>query len=144
MLLCLPMIGFGQDKNLKKSKFNFNKSNNYLDFIRKQLEERKLFNYPPYSRLIGITLKHKNQRRLDDAALQLVIQIRKSFGDRVLGPEYPVIARIRNYYHKNVLLKIEQKGSVTEAKHILQSIIDSMQNHSDFKSVRFMIDVDPI
>jgi primosomal protein N' (replication factor Y) len=124
--------------------FKLLKVNDYVDFIRKQIEERKLFNYPPYSRLIGITLKHKNQRKLDDAALQLVIQMRKSFGDRVLGPEYPVIARIRNYYHKNVLLKIEQKGSVPEAKNILQTIIDSMQNHPDFKSVRFIIDVDPV
>ena len=124
--------------------FKLLKANDYVAFIRKQLEERKLFNYPPYSRLIGITLKHKNQRRLDDAALQLVIQMRKSFGDRVLGPEYPIIARIRNYYHKNVLLKIEQKGSVAEAKNILQTIIESMQHHLDFKSVRFVIDVDPI
>jgi primosomal protein N' (replication factor Y) len=133
-----------QTYDQKHEMFKLLKANNYLDFIRKQLEERKLFNYPPYSRLIGITLKHKNQRRLDDAALQLVIQMRKSFVDRVLGPEYPIIARIRNYYHKNVLLKIEQEGSLTEAKHILQSIIDSMQNHPDFKSVRFIIDVDPI
>ncbi|MAW21700.1 MAG: primosomal protein N' [Flavobacteriales bacterium] len=120
------------------------KANDYLSFMRKQVEERKLFNYPPYTRLIGIALKHKNQRKLDDTALQLVIQMRKSFGDRVLGPEYPVISRIRSYYHKNVLLKIEQKGSISEAKNILQNIIDSMQKHSDFKSVRFIIDVDPV
>jgi primosomal protein N' (replication factor Y) len=120
------------------------KANNYLSFIQKQFEERKIFNYPPYCRLIGITLKHKKQRKLDDAALQLVLQMQKSFGNRVLGPEYPVIARIRNYYHKNVLLKIEQEGSVTEAKTILQTIINSIQHHSDFKSVRLIIDVDPI
>jgi primosomal protein N' (replication factor Y) len=132
-----------QTYNEENEMFALLKANDYLSFIQKQLEERKTFNYPPYNRLIGITLKHKDQRKLDDAALQLAVQMHKSFENRVLGPEYPVIARIRNYYHKNVLLKIEQKGSVIEAKNILQTIINSMQNHSDFKSVRFMIDVDP-
>ena len=94
--------------------------------------------------MIGITLKHKNQRKLDEAALQLAIMMRKSFGSRVLGPEYPAIARIRNYYHKNVLLKIELEGSVVEAKNILQTIIERTQEHPDFKSIRFIINIDPI
>ena len=124
--------------------FSLLKKNDFATFIKQQVEERKLFQYPPYNRLIGITLKHKNQRKLDEAAMQLAIMMRKSFGSRVLGPEYPAIARIRNYYHKNVLLKIEQKGSIAEAKVILNTIIERMQNHSDFKSFRFILDVDPI
>ena len=124
--------------------FSLLKKNDFATFIKQQVEERKLFQYPPYNRLIGITLKHKNQRKLDEAAMQLAIMMRKSFGSRVLGPEYPAIARIRNYYHKNVLLKIEQKGSIAEAKVILNTIIERMQNHSDFKSFRFIIDVDPV
>ena len=70
--------------------------------------------------------------------------MRKSFGNRVLGPEYPAISRIRNYYHKNILLKIEQKGSIASAKTILNTIIENMQHHSDYKAVRFIIDVDPV
>ncbi len=120
------------------------KANNFGTFIKNQVEERRLFSYPPYNRLIGITLKHKKQRKLDEAAQQLVVMMKKSFGTRVLGPEYPAIARIRNYYHKNVLLKIEQEGSVAEAKKILNTIIERMQNHSDFKSIRFIMDVDPV
>ena len=58
---------------------------------------------------------------MDIAADTLVILLRKSFGNRVLGPEYPAISRKRNYYHKNVLLKIEQEGSIIEAKTILQT-----------------------
>lgn len=124
--------------------FTLLKSNNFLTFIKNQVEERRLFKYPPYNRLIAVTLKHKNQRKLDEAAQQLVILMRKSFGNRVLGPEYPAIARIRNYYHKNVLLKIEQEGSIAEAKNILNTITERMQNHSDFKSIRFVLDVDPV
>jgi len=120
------------------------KANNYLSFIQKQLEERKTFNYPPYSRLIGITLKHKDQRKLDDAALQLVVQMQKSFENRVLGPEYPVIARIRNYYYKNILLKIEQEASIKKAKTILNSIISNLQEQKDFRSIKIVVDVDPV
>ena len=124
--------------------FRLLKANDYASFIAQQIKKRKLFNYPPYNRLIGITLKHKNQSKLDVAADGLVSLLRKSFGNRVLGPEYPVISRIRNYYHKNVLLKIEQEGSVLEAKNILQTIVGRMQEHADFKSIRFILDVDPI
>ena len=81
---------------------------------------------------------------MDVAADGLVSLFRKSFGKRVLGPEYPAISRIRNYYHKNVLLKIEQEGSVVEAKNILQTIVGRMQEHPDFKSMRFILDIDPI
>ena len=53
---------------------------------------------------------------MDKAANQLAIQLRKSFEHRVLGPEYPSISRIRNYYHKDILLKIEVEASVKKAK----------------------------
>ena len=124
--------------------FQLLKENNYASFIVQQIQERKLFNYPPYSRLIRITLKHKNQRKLDAAAAGFVNLLQKSFANRVLGPEYPAISRIRNYYHKDVLLKIEHHGSVSEAKGILQTLLNRIQEHSDFKSIRFILDVDPI
>ena len=124
--------------------FSLLKAHDYTSFIDKQIEERRLFSYPPFNRLIGITLKHKNQRKLDESSTALVDLMRKSFGTRVLGPEYPAISRIRNYYHKNVLLKIEHKASISVAKSILHTIIEKMKNHSDYKSVRFILDVDPV
>ena len=128
----------------KNEMFGLLKSNDYSGFIRQQIKERKLFSYPPYNRLVGITLKHKNQRKLDETANALVGLMRKSFGARVLGPEYPSISKIRNYYHKNVLLKIEQKASISEAKIILYKIIEKVKNHPQHKSIRFILDVDPI
>ena len=113
-------------------------------FYTKQIAERKLFNYPPFSRLIAITLKHKDKNRLDKASNQLATQLRKSFGYRVLGPEYPAISRIRNYFHKDILLKIEQKESVKKAKTILATIIKNLQEQKDFRSVRIILDVDPV
>ena len=101
-----------------------------------------MFLYPPYARLIGITLKHKNQNKLDIAAKKLAVMMRNSFGNRVLGPEYPYISKIRNYYHKNLLLKIEHKSSIKNAKKLLRMIIDNFSSHSEFKAIRIVIDVD--
>ena len=124
--------------------FGLIKSNDYAGFTRQQIQERKLFSYPPYNRLVGITLKHKNQRKLDQTANALFALMRKSFGARVLGPEYPAISKIRNYYHKNVLLKIEHEASISEAKIILHTIIEKIKNHTQHKSIRFILDVDPL
>ena len=124
--------------------FDLLKANDYTSFIRQQVQERNLFSYPPFTRLIMITLKHKNQRKLDETANALVGLMRKSFDNRVLGPEYPAISRVRNYYHKNVLLKIEHESSISKAKSILHTIIKKMQNHSEYKIVRFILDVDPV
>ena len=120
------------------------KAHNFKQFYSEQIDERKIFNYPPFSRIIGITLKHKDKNRLDKASNQLAIQLRKSFLHRVLGPEYPSISKIRNYYHKDILLKIEHKASVKKAKTILNSIIKKLQEQKDFRSVRIILDVDPV
>ena len=122
----------------------FLKAHDFKHFYTEQIAERKLFNYPPFSRIIGITLKHKDKNRLDKAANQLAIQLRKCFGHRVLGPEYPSISRIRNYYHKDILLKIEQKASVKKAKIFLATIIEKLQAQKDFRSVRIILDVDKV
>jgi primosomal protein N' (replication factor Y) len=120
------------------------RSHDFKQFYTEQIAERKIFNYPPFSRLIAITLKHKDKNRLDIASNQLAAQFRKSFGSRVLGPEYPAISRIRNYYHKDILLKIEQKASVKKAKTIIATIIENLQEQKDFRSVRIILDVDPV
>ena len=119
-------------------------AHDYKRFYTEQINERKLFKYPPFSRLIVITLKHKSKNRLDKCAEQLGLQMQKSFGSRVLGPEYPLISRIRNYYHKDILLKIERNSSVKKAKTIIDTIISNLQEQKDFRSLRVFIDVDPV
>ncbi len=124
--------------------FEMIKKNDYISFIKQQSNERRLFNYPPYNKIITLTLKDKNQRKLDKAAFQTANMMRKSFGNRVLGPQYPVISKIRDYYHKGLLLKIEKESSISNAKNILNIIIEVIGSRPAFKSVRFIIDVDPI
>jgi primosomal protein N' (replication factor Y) (superfamily II helicase) len=119
------------------------KNHDYTSMCKKQLEERKIFRYPPFCRIISINLQHKNEQKLDNLSSKFAVSLRKSFGNRVLGPESPGVSKIRNYYHKNILLKIETEASVKDAKIILNNLIVKYRDLKDFRSVRINIDVDP-
>ena len=108
-----------------------------------ELLDRKNFNYPPYFRLIEITLIHKDIDMVNASSKFLADELKHHFKKRVLGPEFPMVSRIRNLYHKNILLKIERELSVIQAKTILTNIIFQFKSDSNYKSVRVQIDVDP-
>ena len=99
------------------------KNHKYKLMSQKQLEERRLFKYPPYCRLILVNLQHKDQNKLDMLSKKFAKSLQNSFGARVLGPVDPVISKIRNYYHKNIMLKIESDASIKKAKEILSKTI---------------------
>ena len=96
------------------------------------------------NKLIKVTLKHKNQRKIDDASDYFASLLRASFGSRILGPESPYISRIRNLYYKNILIKIEQSASITSAKNILRVLANKVLVNNLYRSIRIDIDVDPL
>lgn len=116
---------------------------NAVDFYNTQLEERRLFNYPPFNRLIEITLKNKKRDLLENCALYFAQNLKSHFGNMILGPEFPIIERMMDYYHMNVLLKINKSLSLSEVKKILQSEILKIKTNPDYKSTYLSIDVDP-
>jgi primosomal protein N' (replication factor Y) (superfamily II helicase) len=115
----------------------------YEKVYRVELGERERFKYPPFYRLIHITVKSKNKSMADRGAVYLANELSNLLGNRVLGPEEPYISRIRNYYIRNILVKIEKEASLVQVKHILTEKIISLHTHADFKSVITNIDVDP-
>jgi primosomal protein N' (replication factor Y) len=119
-------------------------NNDFLHMYKTQLAERKTYGYPPFARLINLMLKHKNQAVLDQAAVFIAEILRKSFGSRVFGPEYPIINRINNWYQKNILLKIERQASVVKAKELVLQAMKTLANNADFHSVVVHPDVDPM
>lgn len=118
--------------------------NDYAAMFRTQLAERKQFRYPPYFRLIEITLRHRDVHVLNKASREMAAAMIKIFGKRVMGPNIPMIGRIQNFYIKNILLKLENKISPDQAKKYLQSIADTILATEGFKSVRISLDVDPM
>jgi len=115
----------------------------YTAMFYRQLSEREKFHYPPFTRLILIRLKHKDPTVLDRAAGELAKMLRAEFGRRILGPEFPVVSRIMNFYIKHILFKIERGASTAAMKATLASVIRKFLEKPANKPVRVIMDVDP-
>ena len=116
--------------------------NDYATMYKEQLEDRRQYHYPPIIRLIKITLKHKDYTKVDMASQWLAKSMVNTFGDSILGPSSPAISRIRNQHIKTILIKISKKKSLKQSKSAIQKIKNGFQSISEFRSVRFNIDVD--
>jgi len=119
-------------------------SNDYKAMYETQCEERQLFKYPPFYRLIQIVLRHRDQNVLNQAANRMAADLRAVFGVRVLGPNVPSISRIQNMYIKHILLKIETEASPERAKDLLRQITDQVIAEPKFKALWVNLDVDPM
>jgi len=118
--------------------------NDYKDLYFTEMTERKSFKYPPFYRLINLDIKHKNPEILYNQAEYLATELRKHFGDRVIGPETPLVGRIRNYYIKSILLKFEKDViSINKAKAIIRDTITQFQTTKLSKGSIVQPDVDP-
>ncbi|RFZ84322.1 primosomal protein N' [Mucilaginibacter terrenus] len=118
--------------------------NDYADLYSTELEERKGFNYPPFYRIINIDIKHQNPEILYNQAEYLANELRKHFGERVIGPEAPLINRIRNYYIKSIMLKFERENtSMAKAKALIRETITQFQTTKLSKGSIVQPDVDP-
>ena len=115
----------------------------YKAMFMQQLAERQKFKYPPYTRLVMLKLKHKDPDLLNKAADNLAASLRKVFGKRILGPEFPVVSRIMNYYIKQILFKIERSSTTGSMKTRMVEEIEKFQQNPGFRSVKVIMDVDP-
>lgn len=113
--------------------------NDYTKMYEDQLSERQLFNYPPFTQLIYVYLKHRDATILDHAALEAAGLLRTIFGSRVLGPDKPVVARIQTLFIRTIILKIEPALSRKIVRTHLQAIKRRMEG-----TAQFYYDVDPL
>jgi len=118
--------------------------NDYKAMFNTQCEERKLFHYPPYFRMIQIVLRHRDPKVLTHAANRMAADLRAVFGARVLGPNVPSVSRIQNLYIKHILLKFEVEASPERAKELLRQITNQILAEPQFKAVWINLDVDPM
>ena len=118
--------------------------NDFKAMYQTQSEERKLFKYPPYYRMIQIVLRHRDPNILNQASAKMAADLRSVFGNRVLGPNVPVVSRIQNMYIKHILLKFEIDASPEKAKEILSLITNQIKSELKFKALWVNLDVDPM
>ena len=119
-------------------------NNNYENFYRRDLAERKKFSYPPHSRLIEITLKHKESEYVQETSQILTEIFRKNLGNRVLGPHIPLVSKIRNLYYRKIIIKIERTVSPVEIKKIIKNCTNEFFTNRSNHSVHIVPDVVPV
>lgn len=122
--------------------FGFVRNHDYEGFYRAQLRERELFRYPPFYRIIGITLRHHELSRLEAAARTLHERLSLSFGNRCSGIVVPAISKVQNQHHRQLTLKIEATASYQAAKQILRQHIDYVLSLQACKGTAIIADVD--
>jgi len=119
-------------------------THDFTSMYLRQIAERRKFNYPPFCRLILIRVKHRDLRKTVDAAATLAHLLRKSFGTRVLGPEFPLVARIMNFHIQHIMLKMERDPNLRDQKMLLRNILAQILKNPGFAGVRLIADADPV
>ena len=117
--------------------------NDYKSMYRTQLEERQMYKYPPYFRLMNLLLKHKNKVFVDRASEALAARLRAILGERVLGPQEPPVGRVQNQYLSRIMLKFEKGHSPTRVKKIVNDAINHTLTQKQWRYVSIHTDVDP-
>ncbi len=111
--------------------------------VKEQLYERKNYRYPPYFKLIEITIKHKDSKMVNEASEAFADSLKKFLGDRVLGPEFAMVPRLKGMYHKKILIKFEKSLNYHQVKSQIKQTADFYFNRPPFASARIVFDVDP-
>lgn len=115
----------------------------YQRFYTEELEQRKRYSYPPFTKVINIYLRHKDEKTLIDIAVKYTMAMQSIFGKRVLGPESPSVTKIGGYHIRTLMLKVEAGASMSKVKHLLRRIEVSLANLNGMKTLRLHYDVDP-
>lgn len=119
-------------------------ANDYVAMYNEQIEERLMFHYPPFYRLIYAYVKHRDFRTVEKAAAMLGEAMRSRFGDRVLGPDKPPVSRIQMWHIRKVALKVERSAHPAEVRRLLRLSAQEVRNGVGSSSLQIFFDVDPI
>ncbi len=116
--------------------------NDYIGMYKEQLYDRQIYKYPPYFRLVKLTLKHRDFDKLKEGAMWLYQVMSQNLALPVLGPEEPPISRIRNEYIRTILIKIPQNSPIGSTKKTIQKILNSFEAVPQYRAIKVAINVD--
>ena len=117
-------------------------NNDFAGMYKEQLYERQIYKYPPFFRLIKLTLKHRDFEKLKEGSMWLYQVLHQNLGIPVLGPEEPPIGRIRNEYIRTIMIKIPQQSSIGAAKKNVQKILNSFETVAQYRAIKVIVNVD--
>ncbi|MDE6573780.1 MAG: primosomal protein N' [Muribaculaceae bacterium] len=116
----------------------------YLGFYNHELEERRAFMFPPFSRIINIYLKHRDPKIVQECAMNFVRSLREVFGNRVHGPQEPPVGRVQGLYIRKIMLKVETGLAMGNIKEILRARYVNLTASPLSKGLTVYYDVDPV
>ena len=117
-------------------------NNDYRGMYKEQLYDRQIYKYPPYFKIIKLTLKHRDFNKLKEGATWLYQVMSQNLALPVLGPEEPAISRIRNEYIRTIIIKIPQNTSIVSTKKTIQKILNSFDAVAQYRAIKVMVNVD--
>lgn len=117
--------------------------NDYQSMYKSQIVERHVFKYPPYYKLVTVLVRHTSEETVSHVAALYASQLRDKLGNRVLGPDFPNVARVRNFYLKKIMVRFAQGEAVGEGKRIMMRIADQLLKDKELGRTQFVFDVDP-
>lgn len=119
-------------------------NHDYTGHYQLEIEERQRYNYPPFTRIIYLYLKHRDAAILSELSIIYSNRLRELFGNRVFGPEEPMVSRIQSLYIRKIMLKIETNASMKKVKEILRNTFEQMHQDPRMKGLMIYYDVDPM
>lgn len=134
-----------QTSNPDHDVIKFVQAHDYEGFYQHELEDRRQFGYPPFTKVINIYLKHRDDATVGELAVRYSGLLRQVFGTRVLGPMAPFVARVQNLFIRQITLKMETGASMSKVKKILRDLYEQMiAADARMKAVKLYYDVDPV
>ena len=119
-------------------------NHDYQALYKQQIEERQMFQYPPFHRIIRVQMRDRNAVRVQACAMQLQSRLHRIFASRVSPVVIPAVERIQAYTLRELNLRIENGANIAEAKRRLKEAIDYILSISSYKNVKVIIDCDPL
>ena len=119
------------------------RTNNYRAFFDEQRDERRLFSYPPYTRLVYVYLRHSKEMLVESAAVEMGGRLRQFFDKRVLGPDKPPVARVKRMCIRKIVLKLEIGIDLQKARQCMRYVRDAIMQDKRYASLQIFFDVDP-
>lgn len=116
--------------------------NDYEGMYKEQLYERKIYYYPPFYRLVRLTLKHRDYEKLKEGSMWLYQVLKQNLSIPVLGPEEPAVSRIRNEYIRTIMVKIPTDASLQGTKKTIQKVLNSFEVVSQYRTIKITVNVD--
>ncbi len=119
-------------------------TNDFQSFFRDLEQERRDFRYPPFSHLIYVYMRNKDNRLLESAAMEMGARLRQWFGGRVLGPDKPAVAKVKTMNIRKIVLKLELGIDLTSVRKYLRQAEQQMMQNKQYASLQIYFDVDPL